>query len=346
MRRLKADLLRLKPAALTGSYTAASLPNFVGRETELAELKKRLSRPGSLVPIIGMPGVGKTYLAREFIRRHGALFEAVYELDCQQKDLAALTGELAMKLGLRLEGEAPQVAAELRQHLSTKRCLLLLDNVDDEQPGELVPGGRAAVLVTSRSGSIPFLAEYSDLIPPLFSDEEALDLFRRVLGAFPESAARQLFQRLGHLPIAISVAAGLIEHDLRYTVESLASLPPLASLAVGKNHVGQLLTDAIGALGENERNLLAALASCAPAGTRLAFAANVAQLSEPDALNALQGLYSRSLIIELDRPLRRYRLHPLIREAAPVSQRQRTRHAELVRRHLQALKQDPLRAAE
>jgi hypothetical protein len=160
MRRLKTELLRAAPAPVQRSGPGASLPNFIGREAEIDELKVRLSQPGSCVPIIGMAGVGKTYLAREFIRRHGALFEAVYDVDCEKKDLAALTGDLTAQLGLRLEGDANQVAVELRRYLAAKRCLLLLDNVEDDGPGQLVPRGRAAVLITARDGTIPFLADF------------------------------------------------------------------------------------------------------------------------------------------------------------------------------------------
>lgn len=73
-------------------------------------------------------------------------------MNCEAKDLAALTGELSTTVNLRPDGDAAQVAAELRRYLGSKRCLLFLDNVEDDQPGQLVPQtGKASVLVTSRS---------------------------------------------------------------------------------------------------------------------------------------------------------------------------------------------------
>jgi tetratricopeptide (TPR) repeat protein len=325
------------------TWSTASLPNFVGREVQLAELKEKLSQGGAFVPVIGMPGLGKTYLAREFIRRHGPLFAAVYELDCQKKDLAALTGDLAALLDLRLEGQTEQVAADLRRHLARQPCLLLLDNVEDDQPSALVPGGAAAVLVTSRDGTIPFLADYQELDLPLFTDQESLELFRRVLGEFPQAPAMQLFNKLGQLPMAIAVAAGLIKHDVRYTVKSLAlSLPPLESLAIGKNNVGRLMVEAIGALRKREQQLIRAMAACAPAGVGFAFAAEAALLKSDTALDALQGLHARSLITELDREARRYRLHPLIRKAAAPDEAVRRRHCALVEVHLRSWKRSPL----
>jgi hypothetical protein len=280
-----------------------------------------------------MPGLGKTYLACEFIRRHGTLFDSVYQLDCQEKDLEALMRDLASQMGILLDihGKVDQAARDLRRYLSAKRCLLFLDNVESDEPGALLPEGRAAVLVTSRNRTIPFFADCRELNPPLFSDSEALDLFRQVVGTVAEEPAKQLFLRLGHLPIAVAVCAGLIKNNVHYTVESLlAALPPLETLTHGKNNVGLLLRKAIGAVGKIERSLLVAMSTCAPGSVRLGFAAEIAGLSEADSLNALQGLYSRSLVVELDRVSRRYRLHTLIREATcPPEELNRNHEFEL-----------------
>src|SRR5262245_14439341 len=79
------------PARASSPHTPAEgappLPRtrFIGREGELAAIAPRLTA-GSLVTILGPPGVGKTRLALELARRQAAPAAAV--LFC---DLSAVT---------------------------------------------------------------------------------------------------------------------------------------------------------------------------------------------------------------------------------------------------------------
>src|SRR5947207_6958151 len=128
-----------------------------------------------------------------------------------------------MQLGLKVQGDLDQITRELKLHCQRKRYLLVFDNVENEEPGELVPGGRSSVLVTSRLEYIAFLDECPRLKPELFTEDECFEVFRRVLGesevARSREPAKVLFARVGYLPIAVSVAAGLIKHDVRHTIE-------------------------------------------------------------------------------------------------------------------------------
>jgi tetratricopeptide (TPR) repeat protein len=334
-RAIRNWLLGLPPPVVRPFHAPSRPVPFVGREDELAALRSRLAEEGAVVPVQGLAGLGKTTLAVEFAHRYKSDFEAVYWLQCVGRDLAALSGDLAVQLGLKFDGDLETVLREQLAHCGQKRCLLVLDNVDDDAPGELIPGGRASVLVTTRVEHLGFLGHGEGIKPTLFSETECFDLFRRVLGekevAKSEAAAKAVFGRLGYLPIAISVAAGLIKHDVRYTIDNLAKkLPPLDKLSFGKDNIGTLLADAIAATGENDRELLAAMSVCAAEGFRLALAAEVAELTEEKALDALQNLTSRSLAEELDRGARQYRLHALVRIAADPADALRARHAEAV----------------
>jgi tetratricopeptide (TPR) repeat protein len=117
-----------------------------------------------------------------------------------------------------------------------------------------------------------------------------------------------LFQRLGHLPIAVSISAALIREDVRYTIAGLAREMPA--------DVTALIREAIEALDSAPRHLLAAMSACAAEGFHLDLAAEIASLDEGSALEALQQLIARSLADEIDRSDRRYRMHTLVREAA------------------------------
>jgi len=211
-REIRTFLLSQQPAAPRRvNYLPVRPPIFIGREQELAGLRERLRQPGALVSVAEMAGRGKTTLALEFAHRHQQDFEAVYWLPCESSSLASLAAELARLLGLKLEGDLPRVVAELKQFCGGKRCLLILDNVEDESPGALIPGGAASVLVTTRLTGLRFLRFHAPLALPLFTEDQCFEFFRCELSAGEvarhEADCRRLFQRLGYLPIAVGIAA-------------------------------------------------------------------------------------------------------------------------------------------
>ena len=287
-------------------------PVFIGRERELAALRERLGVPGAVVHIPAMPGIGKTTLALEFAHRYQNDFESVYWLPCQSQSLAFLAGELARLLGLKLEGELAQAVRDLKDLCVRRRCLLILDGVDNDSPGDLVPGGASSVLVTTRHPTLPFLRFHGPIELPLFSETQCFELFIQVVGAQEverhRTECQSMFRRLGCLPLGVSISAGLIRYDVRYTIAGLAANLP--------HDVTALIREAIQALDMHTRHLLAAMAACAPEGFGLEMAATIASQDSAASLDCLQQLVSRSLAEELDRDSRRYRLHNLVREAA------------------------------
>ena len=313
------------------NYLPVRPPLFIGREKELADLRERLRQPGAVTHVAELAGKGKTTLALEFAHRYQQDFEAVYWLPCQSSSLASIAAELDRLLGLKLEGDLPEILRELNGVCANKRCLLILDNVQDEAPGELIPGGAASVLVTTRLTSLRFLRYRKPLPLPLFTDEQCFDLFRQQIGAEEvarhEADCRSLFKRLGYLPIAVSISAALIRVDVRYTIPGMARNLP--------DDVTDLIREAIEALDSAPRQLLAAMSACAAEGFFLDLAAEIAGFDGAGALAPLQQLIARSLAEEIDRTDRRYRLHALVREAAANGKSFGQQHAEAVGRRFE-----------
>jgi len=301
-------------------------PLFIGRDADIEDLHQRL-RPGVVLGLSGMPGSGKTTLALEFAHRHQTEFESVYWLPCESGSLPTIAGDLAAQLNLSLSGDIHQMVAELKRICGRKRCLLILDNVEHEDPGALIPGGQASVLITTRQPGLRFLRLQPEHRIELFTEAQCFELFRHVLGpaevSAHESECRKLFDRLGRLPLAVSVAASLFKEDPQYTIASLAADLPA--------DVTDLITQAIAALPTESGRLLCAMAACAPEGFRLGLAAELIGSDETSALKALSPVIRRSLAEELNRDQRRYRLHALVREAA-TSGEFAQQHAEAVNR--------------
>ena len=325
-RKIKTWLLGQRPPVPPVVHLPQRSPLFIGREPEIEELRRQLKEPGSVAYVSGLAGRGKTTLALEYAHRYQRDYEAVHWLPCQGRTLVQIAGELTWQLGLKLEGDLDTIVRELNGHCARKRCLLVLDNVEDDTPARLLPAGRTSVLITTRLTDLSFLELHKPLKLPLFSEEQCFDLFHEAIGKDEverhASEARSLFQRLGYLPIGIAVAAGLIRKDVRYTIAGMAKNLPA--------NVTALLREAVAALSQQAQTLLSAMAVCAPEGFRLALAAEIAELDEASSLDALQEIHSRSLAEELDRDERRYRLHALVREAAGATNAQRLKHADSV----------------
>ncbi len=213
---------------------------FVGRTHELDQLRAALlpaARGAGTQPTViccaidGMPGVGKTRLAEEFVahewraalrlpedtplqdlRAHLALTPA------DHRDAEALAAAVLAAYGRNARvGEAQ---AALRQMLCSGpggRRLLLIENVDDRPQAEAVaklvaqlPG--CAVLCTARYRDLAGASWARVPVAPLPLDN-AVELLRSRIAAgrkpYPlddAQAAEALVERLGRLPLALHIA--------------------------------------------------------------------------------------------------------------------------------------------
>lgn len=215
------------------------LPNsvFVGRERDLAEVRRRLGieppapQPGNLTVVRGWPGVGKTTLVSVVCRDPdlGRAFPdgVLWTYLDQQPELfsklaaweRALTGTDEM-LSVATLGEA---AARLANLLRSRRMLLVVDDVWEVE--HAVPflqagaAGKCALLVTTRLPHVADdLARDKGLIYklPVLSEESAMLLMRHLAPSIVEQhevLCRQMVSDLEYLPLSLHVAGRLLRRE-------------------------------------------------------------------------------------------------------------------------------------
>lgn len=205
-------------------------PYFVDRQNLLRELAKLL-RVGSTaesdrVPtavLTGPPGIGKTYLAQEFVYRYGRNFGGgVFWLNFINKDKAAVDSEIA-DCGLEFFNQPDfkvlpvdkQVKEVTRLWRGPDARLLVFDNCSElELLKELLPPhGGCSVLVTSRKTDWGGELTLDDLLlVPRLHRNDSLDLMRSYPGfpPAPEPVLTSIADELGDHPQALYSAASYI----------------------------------------------------------------------------------------------------------------------------------------
>jgi len=333
---------------------------FTGRDDELARLLQPGDNARTLVvsAVDGMAGIGKTALA--VLAAHqlteadrypdGSLFVDLHGYSGRSPTDPADALETLLR-GLGVPG--PQIPPALdarialyRTITARRQVLIVLDNARDEaQVRPLLPGrATCLVLVTSRR-RMAGLDDADHLTLDTLSPEEAVRLFRAVVGPGRDPGDQHTIEAIVHLcgllPLAVRIAAARLKtskllngHMLLEHLQVARDQERVQAFdAGGRADQGQ---DRLGVLDDGERSVLAALEVSyqhLPAEQQQAFAAlgvHPGVALEPYATAALLNtsgdhagrlLEALEQVNLLDQPAPgRYRFHDLTRIYA-------TRHA-------------------
>lgn len=330
------------------------LPHYAtplfGREAEFARIAKLLARSQHrCITLLGQGGIGKTRLALEAARHHGAHFaDGVYALSLAGIGSADLLGPtIAQALGLA----APQngdVTSQLREHLHTKHVLLLLDNVEHLIEGapllaRLLAAPNVWLLATSRERlqiRDEVVVEIKGLPlpepPHAGAGDAAIELFYSAAGrtqptdSIETAAVARICHLVEGLPLGIELAAAWarmlevseIEQELRQTLDFLHTTQ--RDMPARHRSLRAVFDHSWTLLGEGEQRALERLSVFR--GSFSAEAAHAVLHTNRALFQSLQllaALLDKSLLKRVEAPgATRYVLHEAVRQYAADHLRQ------------------------
>ncbi|MET8147487.1 AfsR/SARP family transcriptional regulator [Actinoplanes sp. NPDC049668] len=247
----------IAPAAVPSPAPVRCLPRTVGDFTGREDAVRRLVAAAAagaadgpaLVMIDGMAGCGKTTLALHVASQVGDGYpDAHLFLDLQghSENEPLETGAALLILLRQLGVQAELIPAGLvervalwRTELSRRRALVVLDNAaSSAQITSLLPTSAGSLgLITSRRRLAGLDSVRLESLPVL-SASEAYVLLEKIVGfrvAAEPTAALEVVQRCGRLPLAIRLAGSRLAHRPRWRVTDLVRrlgesvLPELAA---------------------------------------------------------------------------------------------------------------------
>ena len=228
---LRAEFPPLKSLDAHPHNLPLQLSSFVGREAEVAELMELLGQH-RLITLLGPGGIGKTRLALQVAAEAIEPFpDGVFFVDLAPvRDPELVPGAIAASLGLREQPSEP-IVRTVTEHLSSRRLLLALDNLEQLLPAAattvtelLTEAPELRILATSRA-TLRIRGEQEYSVPTLAAGDPrrwdpepppAVALFvERARAIRPDLAIdhqsgpliADICVRLDGLPLAIELAA-------------------------------------------------------------------------------------------------------------------------------------------
>lgn len=306
---------------------------FMGRETELARLVEAAASAAGqpvVVAVSGAPGAGKTAFVLHAVRQIADRFPAGQVLvdgrglDEDAPESAELMVRVLKAFGVG-DRELANTGADghpalYQRVLSGQRCVLVLDNVrDEEQVRPLLPrAGTSMVILTSRR-NLAGLGSGHRLVLGELSPDDAAGLLTTLIGrerAEAEPAAiAEIAERCGRLPLALWVAGNWLATRTAWSIRRLADRLAveerrLDALAAGDVRVSAAFDVSYRQLGPAAAHMFRRLALIDGGATTASCAARLSGQALPAAQRSLDELVEAGLLT-VQRG--RYRLHDLLR---------------------------------
>lgn len=181
---------------------------FIGREPELRELDTvAAGDPARIVVIEGMPGVGKSWLVDEWLRRNPRTVRTVV-LAPGDSTAETLLGRIA---GQRMPSGQEPLAVRLNAALADS--LVRFENMDDQGQVEAVAAVArllpdVPMVVTARYTGTEALGRWHKLPIPVLPRPDAIELLRSRAPGITAPDADNMAAAVGDLPLAVDLAAG------------------------------------------------------------------------------------------------------------------------------------------
>jgi len=223
-------------------------PNFVGRETELAQIHANLQNGLGVIvcAVEGMGGVGKTELALQYAQHYKDEYVAQYWLQLRGIGLAQAVVTLANPY-LALPESMQSASLEeqsawywLNWKPEQGRLLVILDDVPNAEsiPDAAMPNdGRVRVLVTTRERDLNL--GFESLPLDVLSKEKALELLTKIVGAVKVdrelAMVKQVCETLGYLPLAIELVGEYLVKNRHLTFAKLQENLRLADKVLSRD---------------------------------------------------------------------------------------------------------------
>ncbi len=206
---------------------------FAGRKDELDKLKTKLKNKQHCV-IIGMSGIGKSRLAKEYAKTNRNDYKIIWffnsELDLHTQFSNLLNKLIRKKLYIRSQNnEAKNLVEEIQDFFTTveHNWLLIFDNFNEEQVKNFLVRGQNAkyahIIITSINQAWTGLEK---LEISILDDNASVKLMQAIIGNKKTASSDNLKYLantlLGNLPLALVQAASFIEQSGK-SIESYCS---------------------------------------------------------------------------------------------------------------------------